>query len=338
MDAALKAQIQEQLNQAGYSRAQGFEKLAGDASNREYWRLHLAGHPSSMILMINHQAEGFHSEEYLGGGKAGELKRSSFVEVAEFWRKQGVRVPELYVCDARERFLLLEDLGDCLLFEQRQKDSSLEWYREALRELLRIQALPSHEPVYGRQFGSSILRWECEHFLDYMLLKRQKELKRSELDLLRKFFNEIVQCMEAVPQTVVHRDYHSKNLLLLSAEKRVGVIDFQDALLGPQTYDLASLLRDSYVVLSESEERELYRFYEKESELSLKWEDYVMTSIQRNLKAAGRFYYIWIEKGAKTHLPFVAPTMQRIYRSLEDLNRQAELEILKRYLGDHACD
>jgi aminoglycoside/choline kinase family phosphotransferase len=99
----------------------------------------------------------------------------------------------------------------------------------------------------------------------------------------------------------------------------IGVIDFQDSLMGPPTYDLASLLRDSYVRLSVQEENQLLVDFEKMSGRALDRQAYVWTSLQRNLKAIGRFHYIHLVKGKETHLPFVKPSLLRVQASLEEL-------------------
>ena len=118
-------------------------------------------------------------------------------------------------------------------------------------------------------------------------------------------------------------------LLLLKEEDRIGLIDFQDALMGPTTYDLASFLRDSYVQLTDEQETHLLKYYERKSSTEVDRHLYGVTSLQRNLKAAGRFYYISMVKGKDTHLPYVKPSLLRAFKTLKDLKENKILSLLE---------
>lgn len=311
------------------------EWLPGDASNRFYGRLRFASGPTLMLMVMN-APEAFKSEEVTGSNEA-SIQELPFVTIAREFEKAKIRVPHIVGVDPRSEFLLSEDLGDELLYERRQREPASLWYERALDELVRIQKSNAFKPVADRKFTKDLLAWEGEHFVEYCLLKRDKKVSDAVLAEIRNFISKAVERMHASSYLVVHRDYHSKNLLVLENEKRVGVIDFQDALMGPPTYDLASLLRDSYVSFDEKEEEHFLKYFEAASGAPLDRELYGLTSLQRNMKAAGRFYYISMVKGKDTHLPYVAPTLRRIFKTLKEIKEVRVLSLLEGLLKEEAA-
>lgn len=319
--------LQELMVQSCVSKNASYKMLPGDASNRRYARV--SDGSKNYILMIMNEREAFKSEEASSAGvQSAEL---DFVSIGRDWKKQGIRVPEIFYVDSSSRFIFLEDFGDELLYDLRQKQGAIEFYEKALEELVKIQSLEACSVISQRSFNKELLFWELEHFFEYALEKRGIHIAAEDEKSLRAFFEEAVQAISSVEQVVTHRDFHSKNLIVFQNE--IGVIDFQDALIGPPTYDLASLLRDSYVRLEPNEERRLLDFY-KERAGSLDEKVYALTSIQRNMKAVGRFFYISMVKGKDTHLPYVAPTCKRIYKSLEDLGALSMKKLLESKLGN----
>jgi len=150
----------------------------------------------------------------------------------------------------------------------------------------------------------------------------------------------VAEELAAAASVFVHRDYHSRNLML--SGDRVRVIDFQDALTGPRTYDLASLLRDSYVTLDETLLDRLIAYYLASTNYPPQDPAafrrlFDVSGFQRNLKAAGRFIYIEKVKGRPTHLPYVTPTLRSARRVLGAYSDFAELhELLAPYVPEFA--
>lgn len=305
--------------------------LPGDASNRYYGRIQLD--KVSLVLMVMNAPEAFKSEEVTGAGQE-RLLELPFVSIDRAFGDANIRVPKIYFVAADSEFLIPEDLGDRLLYDQRQKDSALQWYEKALDELALIQKIT--KKITPHRFTRELLTWEAEHFVEYALLKRGKKISDAQLTELRSFLGRLVEKMATSNYVVCHRDFHSKNLLVLENEKRVGVIDFQDALMGPPTYDLASLLRDSYVRLEDAEEDQLIKYFEKASGQLVDRELFGMTSLQRNLKAVGRFYYILMVKGRDTHIPYVKPSLQRIFKTLKQIKELKALALLEGLLHEEA--
>jgi aminoglycoside/choline kinase family phosphotransferase len=172
--------------------------------------------------------------------------------------------------------------------------------------------------------------WEFDHFLEYGIVARQgKPMCAEDSLLIREEFQKIAEWMAEQPIVFTHRDFHSRNLMVDG--DRLGVIDFQDALMGPVTYDLASLLRDSYIALDESLIDELLAYYREKMCQALPSSQYTaihlndantfrrlfdFSSIQRNLKAAGRFVYIDRVKGNPNFLASIPRTLNNVHANL----------------------
>jgi N-acetylmuramate 1-kinase len=291
--------------------------LPGDASNRRYFRLSVnpmggAGgdkdfSPRTAIVMLLADPEGFKASEEAVSASAPPVTELPFVNLWRHLSRRGLRVPEVYHYEPREGWLLLQDLGDRLLSHavQHQSPETLHaLYRKAIEELVRLQTVGSSPAnpgclAFGRAFDDALLMWEFDHFVDYGIeARRGAPLPPAQRNALRAAFQPIVSELAAQPRCLTHRDYHSRNLMLY--DDRLWLLDFQDALLGPPHYDLASLLRDSYITLSDETIDLLLDDYIQLSERAGRHVDdpamfrrlFDLASVQRNLKAAGRFVYI----------------------------------------------
>ncbi len=322
--------IERRVKESGFLKEGWMRKewLPGDASNRFYARAFKSDGHSHIIMVLN-APEAFKSEEVTGGPPA--WKELPFVAIGRRLRQSDIRTPEILFVSPSHDFIVLEDLGDELLYQRRQVTEAIDWYEKALDELARLQGLK--DLAKGIEFTPELLHWETEHFVEYALLKRQKTISDGALTELRRFLQKVVDRMVGSTYVLCHRDFHSKNLLILEKERRIGVIDFQDALWGPPVYDLASLLRDSYIRLSDSEENHLVDYFSKLTS-PVDRELFAMTSLQRNLKAIGRFFYISIVKKRDTHLPFVKPSLERVVKTLKDLNERRVLSLVEGVMGD----
>jgi aminoglycoside/choline kinase family phosphotransferase len=314
-------------------------RLAGDASNRTYHRATWLenGNERRMILMVLGHPEAF-SEEATGA--APPPTTLPFIDVQRHLQTAGVAVPQVFHYDAPLGWLLLEDLGDTTLWQAVQgvaPDRMLHLYRLAITELLRIhRVVPTTSIASHRAFDESLFVWEFDHFLEYGIEARsgkaipplvKKEILGYFADLSRRF--------AMLPRVLTHRDYHSRNLMVQEAD-RLRVIDFQDALMGPCQYDLASLLRDSYIDLPEPMIDPLISDYlgglqaqtgEAVDPVVFR-ENFDGVSFQRNLKAAGRFVYIDRVKKNPNFLPSVAPTLMKARATLLKQPRLARLHHL----------
>jgi len=325
--------------------------LAGDASSRRYYRAELSGAalPRSMIVMELPAGSGLPlSSEELAIFKEGP-KELPFLNVHRFLSQIGVAVPMLYGRWESEGILFLEDLGDAALWDRVQglDDADVaHWYRKAIDELLKLQVLGTERRdesciAFHQRFDFNLYMWEFEHFIEYGLEKRPgTRVSPEETAKLRKTFAQIAQLLDRRTPCLNHRDYHSWNLMI--HDSCVRVIDFQDALLAPPQYDLASLLNDRITdsVIKVNLEEQLVRYYidqrrqlgasaESDDEF---FEIYRLSAIQRDLKVVGRFYYLDQVKGKPGYMKFVPPTVRRLKRNLAQTPQtKAILPLLEQY-------
>ncbi len=297
--------------------------------------------PASLILMELAEPEAFKRSEEAISPSDVPVTELPFLNIQRYLTSRGLGVPRIYYYDVTDGRLVLEDLGDLTLWDAiagaaTERIESL--YRLAIDELVKLQSdstpPPSQCLAFGRRFDHALLMWEFEHFLEYGVEARNSAtVPPEQRGKIRKAFERIAEEITATPSVLVHRDYHSRNLMV--TDGCIRVIDFQDALVGPLPYDLASLLRDSYVVLEEPLIDRLIAYYcsvfkGPPQDPTAFRRIFDLTSLQRNLKAAGRFVYIEKVKGRPTHLPYVAPTLRSVRRNLE---KHPELSELRGLLG-----
>jgi N-acetylmuramate 1-kinase len=235
------------------------QALPGDASNRRYFRVHLNNAPvTSMILMQLADPEGFKASEEAVSGHESGIAELPFLNILRHLKEKGVSVPTVYGYDEGAGLIYLEDLGDRTLAQviQGAPLPMLErWYRQAIDQLIHLHlsaSVPSSQPcwAFSRSFDEGLFMWEFDHFLEYGIVARHgRPMCAEDSEPIREEFRKMAVWLAAQPTVFTHRDFHSRNLMV--SGERLGIIDFQDALLGPVTYDVASLLRDSYIVLEE---------------------------------------------------------------------------------------
>lgn len=322
--------------------------LAGDASNRRYFRVSLTGgRPRSLILMQLAEPEAFKQSEEAVSGATPHIADLPFVNILSHLAKAGLSVPALYHYDREAGLLYLEDFGDVTLSEACASAPPADVesrYRGAIDALLLLQtkATSPADPqclAFHRSFDVGLLMWECDHFLEYGVVARcGKPMCSDDYAAVREEFEKIAALLAAQPRVFTHRDFHSRNLMVDGP--RLGILDFQDALMGPATYDLASLLRDAYIHLDEALVDALLEYYlDRLAAQRQIWTNrqafrrlFDFTSIQRNLKAAGRFVYIDRVKGNAKFLADIPRVLGYVRRNL---SVYPELATLRRHLAPY---
>ena len=317
--------------------------LAGDASSRSYARLHLSGSgPATAVVMILAGSGLSLSSDELAIF-AEPLKELPYLNVYRFLQPLGVRVPAVYYDGQKNGFLLLEDIGDVPLREAVQElpDPEIErWYQLAIDQLLLLQVEGTRQRsdsciAFQQRFDQRLFLWEFEHFIEWGVEKReQKPLSSTEGQELRQLFEQIALQLDQAPRILNHRDYHSWNLFVQNDEIRV--IDFQDALLAPATYDLETLLndRDTPTVITPELEQSLVNYYHtawherggNAFPFDRLWEEYNLCLLQKACKVVGRFYYLELEKGKKGYSRYIPPTLATIRRVLARLPQYGRLQ------------
>jgi aminoglycoside/choline kinase family phosphotransferase len=255
----------------------------------------------------------------------------SFVQVAHLFAEAGVHVPEIRAQDLERGFLLLSDLGSTTYLDALDERNAGRLYGDALDALLRIQlaSRPGVLPDYDKQ----LLERELRLFPDWYVARQLKrELGAAQRETLEQAFSTLLANNLGQARVFVHRDYHSRNLMV--CEPCPGILDFQDAVYGPITYDLASLLRDAYVAWEE--ERVIdwaVRYWEKARKAGLPvagdfadfYRDFEWMGAQRQLKVLGIFARLFYRDGKDGYLkdqPLVMRYLRRTcgrYRELAPL-------------------
>jgi aminoglycoside/choline kinase family phosphotransferase len=204
------------------------QALAGDAGFRRYFRVNTK--PS--IIAVNSPPE--------------KEKNPEYVTLSLFLQSQGLITPKIYAINFTDGYMLVEDFGCKLFRQQLEADNSDRLYDQAEAELLKIQCATDRSPIIPlhdhNKMDEELALFE-QWFLNGLL---NYKLSADEKKLLQGFFETLKNSAKEQPQVLIHADYHSRNLMILD-EGKLGIIDFQDAMLGAITYDLVSLLKDCYV-------------------------------------------------------------------------------------------
>ncbi len=235
-----------------------------------------------------------------------------FIAISERLTAAGVRVPAIFHRHEQAGFLLLEDFGDQPYLSALDTHSADHLYGQALSELARIQQTPTTSlPRYDAPLLNAEMALFQDWYLERHLGHRLTTAQQAELQTV---FEALIENALAQPQTFVHRDYHSRNLMVLE-ENRPGVIDYQDAVVGPITYDLVSLLRDCYIRWPrERVEHWALAFRHRHPSTAqvseqqfLRWFD--LMGVQRHLKAIGIFARLHLRDGKSGYLDDIPRTL-----------------------------
>lgn len=306
-----RARIAQFLEDTGLARAEaGIEPLTPDASDRRYFRVDGAS-DAPFVLAVHTGPIDF--------------EQSTFVGVHRLLEAMPVPVPRLLGYSSALGIMAQADLGDLTLYAwlpDAPRDARLARYGEAVDLIAMLQARgaelasPAYPP-YALAFDVEKLGFELDFFRRHFLEgSRGRRVSPAERDALGHEFDAIVNELAAEPRVLCHRDYHSRNLML--HDDRLHLIDFQDARMGPDTYDLVSLLRDSYVSLDDTEVEALTSRF-----LASRHPDAVgagtareafrcrfdLMALQRNLKALGTFGFQAVTRSNDAYLQYVPRTL-----------------------------
>jgi aminoglycoside/choline kinase family phosphotransferase len=332
----LPANITTYLERSGMApRVSSVLPLTGDASDRRYFRV-LRREDSSLVFAL-------HTEPF-------DADRLPFVRVAGLFDAMPLPVPGILDRAGDLGLLVLEDLGDVTLQAHLGAAPAAEHsrlYRQSVSLIETMQRrgaeLASSEyPPYGIAFDVEKLLWELEFFTKhYLEAYRGGVIPAPTRAALAAEWRVLAEELAAEPRVLCHRDYHSRNLMLHRGE--LYIIDFQDARLGPDTYDLVSLLRDSYVDLTESAVDELIAYFialkrpaGTPQPAFLTWERDFRTrfdvmALQRNLKALGTFGYQTSVRRNPVYIQYIPRTIRHVQKNLA---RHGRFGRLRELLGE----
>lgn len=308
--------LQEWLDEL-YSTKYALSIASADASFRRYFRLRI-NHQSFIIMDAPPEHESL----------------SPFKEIAQAWKNKGINVPVIYAVNEEDGFMQIEDFGNKTLLEYIQglnNEALIEVYKIAVDQLIELQKRTQDQaandnfnlPVYTHQR----LNDECELFREWYLgVHCQYSLDGHENKQLDQLFEFLIAQSEETRKVTVHRDYHSRNLMV-NRHCELGIIDFQDAMQGSIYYDVASLLKDCYYKFNDKQRQSLFEyFYRQAAEQNL---------LTDNFEAAQR-YFDWV--GIQRHLKAIGIFSRLSHRDnkhhyLEDIPRTASyiLDLESRY-------
>jgi len=291
----LKQQSREQqlhtwLTQVFRNQSLQHEKIPGDASFRSYHRLTVDN--QHYIVMDAPPAKESVKE---------------FIAVDNLMAGH-VHVPKMIATDEQQGFIVLEDLGNTDFADVIAKDltdagemvKTERYYQQAMQEILAIQKININDAnAVIPSYDDALLRREMGLFSDWFLPYIGVTMTSDLETLWQDLQSDIIQQVIAQPQVVVHRDFHSRNLMVLSHSDELGVIDFQDAVIGAYTYDLASLLRDAYINYDETWVNTHLAHYHQLAQFTV---DFNIMSMQRHLKVLGIFVRLFERDGKDRYL------------------------------------
>ena len=295
-----------------------------DASFRRYFRIDCTGFSAKSLIVMDAPPDREDSQP--------------FVHAATVLERAGLTVPTLLHLDLDSGFLLLGDLGDETYLSCLGPETADSLYDDAATALISLQraSAPGVFPDYDR----AVLERELKLYPEWYVA-RHKNLTLSETlaRLLAEGFEALVANALAQPRVFVHRDWHCRNLMRLAGERNPGVLDFQDALFGPITYDLVSLLRDAYIDWPEAQQIDwAIRYWEKARAASLPihsdfadfYRDFEWMGLQRQLKVLGIFARLNYRDGKSRYLADMPRVLSyalgaaRRYQALAGLARVLE--------------
>lgn len=262
-----------------------------------------------------------------------------FLRVAEILTATGVHVPKILARNLEQGFLLLSDLGNTTFLQalNDQRDIADHLYGDAMDALIKIQSSQQAESL--PDYDEALLLRELNLFPDWYIAKHlQKDLSEKQQAVLHTIFTRILQNNLAQPRVLVHRDYHARNLMVTSPNP--GIIDFQDAVHGPITYDLASLFKDAYICWDEERILDwMIRYWEKARKAGLPvstdfaafYEDFEWMGVQRHLKILGIFARLNYRDGKATYLDDMPLVMEYLRKACK---RYRELHLLLNLLDE----
>lgn len=293
-----------------------FAVVAGDASSRRYFRMVIAGQ-SYMLAEAPPATE----------------KNEAFLAVRGLLARAGLTVPEVYAADLQRGFLLLEDLGDDLMLGALNETSADAYYRSAFDVLVRLAAIDCHTAGIAA-YDRALLEEELSRFQQWFVVGLlEHEADGAEQALMGRFFKVLIDSALEQPAVVVHRDFHSRNLMV-GAVASLGVIDFQDAVVGPVTYDLASLLRDCYIQWPREQVSNWALDYRAllvasgqltgvDEAQFLRWFDWM--GLQRHIKVLGTFARLYLRDGKSAYLEDLPLVLSYVEEILEKYAPEEEV-------------
>ena len=293
-------------------------------SDRKFYRIRCSENQRLILVKYNLERE----------------ENRHYVEIAKFLEVHGIRVPKIYFHDASEGLIWIEDMGELDLYGYRG-DSWLvrrAFYESALDQIIKLHSLPESvclemKEHLSAEFDAALYRWEQRYFFNNCLGRyfTVSESKRKELAALPSL-REIARHLASLPRVLVHRDFQSQNIIIQNGQ--ANLIDFQGMRPGLAAYDLASLLFDPYVELSDAERAELTGYYrQKQTDngrtIDRQFDETLhLCAMQRLMQALGAYGFLGLVRGHEhflRYIPRAVRSLREIVAKIDDLRPLASL-------------
>ena len=299
------------------------EKIAGDASWRKFYRIQ------------KNESKEWQSAIAIDAPPPHEDVNAIAIALDWFSVNEKLKFPKIYAIDIKKGFALVEDFGDELVQFSLNNNEKLH-YKNLIIGLAQMQTtdIKKNVPLYDE----TLLLSEMALFEEWLIGKHLKiSLSTEQLELFQNVKKTVVKEVLNQQQCLVHRDFHSKNILFFG--NSYGVVDFQDACKGAYTYDLVSLLRDAYHKTDHLNEW-LHFFFEngeQKKDFSSFQKDFHWTCIQRQLKVAGIFYRLWLRDGKDSYLKYIPLVFDYLLTSINAVPLDKDFALLIRDIRAMLC-
>lgn len=294
--------------------------LAGDASFRRYFRLY-TGEETKIIMDVSAEKE----------------LLEPFLNINGILARLGIHVPKVHALNREEGFVLLDDFGDGLLLEQLSSSTAHSLYLASLAIIKQMQNYKEISAKKLRVFDKEFMLQELHLFKDWFLKAYLGlDLTSSEENLLKNSFAFLIKEISRQPRVFTHRDYHSRNIMVLdshSSSISLGIIDFQDAMWGPFTYDLVSLLKDCYIQWPRDQVLTWIEYFYHHSSLAQQWsfiefiQAFDLCGLQRHLKVLGVFSRLYLRDNKPDYLQHLPLTLHYVLHCLENYEPMKEFHL-----------
>lgn len=318
-----RLQLQQWLVEQFNIQQPNLKEMSGDAGFRRYFRFQRR---SDSFIAVDSPSD--------------KCNNQAFITVQKYLAAKNIQVPDILAVEKSLGFFCLSDFGDHLLADELTSENMVARYQQAIALLPQIASMSDDNlPRYDREY----VQLELMIFIDWLIKKHLNiSLTDNEIFNLEQCFTMLVDNAMAQPQVAMHRDFHSRNLMCLP-NGELGVIDFQDAVVGPITYDVVSLLRDCYVKWPTAQVDDLFAGFcqlmtqqlalpEHSQEQWQRWFD--LMGVQRHIKASGIFARLFHRDNKDGYLNDIPLTLSYIvdiskkYPELQTLHQLIKTQVL----------
>ena len=295
-------ELKKYINSKVKNRKFTISRIKGDASKRKYYRVK---EENESLIIMDSSLE--------------KRNFNNFLKYTKLFKNNNIKVPNIISEDSEKKILIIEDLGNNLIYDKTSKNNFLKIYKSAIKNILNIQKIKNKNiSIYKKEkyFSESSLfiEWVIKKFINLKITK-------SDENKLIKSLNFLVNSINNTSNKLVHRDYHSKNIFF--KDGKITIIDYQDSLYGSPIYDLVSLLNDCYRDIDHKQKNILINYFlsefNQDNKVNFSKDEFIynfnLISAQRHMKASGIFCRLSIKNNRHNYLQHLNRTFNYILKA-----------------------